>query len=67
MIPFCDTPWQSVAAALVGGVAGGLGGLALGADPASVVGLAGTLDGLAVHVVRRDPQFVAAVSALRGE
>lgn len=68
MIPYCETPWQSVAAAVAGGVAGGVSGAALGLDPAGVVLLAGTLGGasdLVAHVVRRDPQFVAAVEAVR--
>lgn len=68
MIPFCDTPWQSVAAALTGGVVGGVGGLALGLDPTGVVVLAGVLGGLGdlgAHVVRRDPQFVAALREAR--
>jgi alkyl hydroperoxide reductase subunit AhpF len=68
VIPFCDTPWQSVAAAVGGGAAGGVAGLALALDPAGVVVLAGVLGGLTdlgAHVVRRDPQFVSAVRSVR--
>ena len=69
VIPYCETPWQSVAAAVAGGVAGGASGVALGLDPVAVVLLAGGLGGvfdLVAHVVRRDPQFVAAVEAAGG-
>jgi hypothetical protein len=69
VIPYCETPWQSVAAAVAGGVAGGVSGVALGLDPVGVVLLAGGLGGvsdLVAHVVRRDPQFVAAVETVRG-
>ena len=68
MIPYCETPWQSVGAAVAGGVGGGLAGVALGLDPPSVVALAGALGGLGdigAHVVRRDPQFVAALREAR--
>jgi hypothetical protein len=68
-IPFCDTPGQSVAAALLGGVAGGLAGLALGLDAVGVAVLAGGLGGLGdllVHVLRGDPQFLAATDRLPG-
>lgn len=68
MIPYCETPWQSVAAAVAGGVVGGTTGVALGLDPTGVVVLAGLLGGgsdLGAHLVRRDPQFVAAVEAVR--
>jgi len=68
VIPYCETPWQSVAAAVTGGVAGGVSGVALALDPTGVVVLAGALGGVAdlvAHVVRRDPQFVAALREVR--
>ncbi|MFP4632820.1 MAG: hypothetical protein ACLFMT_05225 [Halobacteriales archaeon] len=68
MALFCETPFQSLAAAVAGGVAGGAAGLALGFGPAGVAALAGGLAGVgdvALHVVRRDSQFEEAVRRLR--
>lgn len=70
MIPYCDTPWQSVGAAVTGGLVGGGGGLALGLDPVVVVALAGALGGaadLGAHLVRRDAQFEATIREVRAE
>jgi hypothetical protein len=67
--PFCDTPGQSVVAAVSGGLAGGLAGTALGLDVLGVALLAGLLGGVAdlgVHVVRGDAQFRSALDRLRG-
>ena len=69
MIPYCDTPGQSVAAAVVGGLLGTALALAAGLDLATGVVLAGLLGGLAdlaVHVLRGDEQFRAAIAQLRG-
>lgn len=68
VISFCDTPGQSAAAGVTGGLVGGLAGVALGFDTAGVALLAGLLGGLAdlgVHVVRGDPQFRAALARVR--
>lgn len=69
VIPYCDTPGQSVAAAIVGGVVGTALALAAGLDLAASVVLAGLLGGIAdltAHVVRGDDQFRAAIAQLRG-
>ena len=69
MIPYCDTPGQSVAAAVVGGLLGTALALAAGLDLAAGVVLAGLLGGFAdltAHIVRGDDQFRAAVARLRG-
>ncbi|RXK50456.1 hypothetical protein [Halorientalis pallida] len=69
MIPYCDTPGQSVAAAVVGGLLGTALALATGLDLAAGVVLAGMLGGLAdlvAHAVRGDDQFRAALAQLRG-
>ncbi|WP_299266676.1 hypothetical protein [Halorientalis sp.] len=69
MIPYCDTPGQSVAAAVVGGLLGTALALAAGLNLAAGVVLAGLLGGfadLAAHIVRGDDQFRAAVARLRG-
>jgi hypothetical protein len=69
VIPYCDTPGQSVAAAVVGGLLGTVIALAVGFDLAAGVVLAGLLGGLAdlaAHVVRGDDQFRAAIAQLRG-
>jgi hypothetical protein len=58
VIPYCDTPGQSVAAALLGGLLGGWLALAL----AGALGGAGDL---LAHVVRGDAQFRAAVLQVR--
>lgn len=60
----CETPEQSLAAGVLGGLTAGLAGLALGLGPVGVVlvavVIAATLD-LGAHLVRRDPQFEAAL------
>jgi hypothetical protein len=69
VIPYCDTPGQSVAAAVVGGLLGTALALAAGLDLVAGVILAGLLGGLAdlaAHVVRGDDQFRAALAQLRG-
>jgi len=68
LIPFCDTPLQSLLAATGGGIAGGVTGLALGLEPVSTAVLAAVLAGLgdvSAHVVRGDDQFRAAVARVR--
>jgi hypothetical protein len=65
---FCDTPAQSAVAAVLGGLGGGIAGLALGIDALSVVVLAGLLGGcldLGAHLLRQDEQFRTAVSQVR--
>ncbi|MDY6780504.1 MAG: hypothetical protein SV760_08180 [Halobacteria archaeon] len=68
MVPFCETPEQSAVAGVVGGLAGGGVGVALGFDPVGVALLSGFVGGfgdLGIHAVRRDEQFGEAVSRLR--
>lgn len=65
---FCDTPLQSALAALGSGLVGGFVGLTAGFGLPETALLAGVLAGLAdlaVHVVRGDAQFRAAVSRVR--
>lgn len=64
----CETPGQSVVAAITGGLGGGILGLWAGVAPLSAVVLAGVLGGcadLGAHLLRRDEQFQAAVASLR--
>jgi len=64
---FCDTPGQSVVAALVGGLVGGATGSMLGFGIVGVAVLAGALGGLGdivFHVVRNDKQFREAVAEI---
>ncbi|WP_136716881.1 hypothetical protein [Halorientalis salina] len=68
LIPFCDTPLQSLLVATGGGIAGGFSGLALGLGPAGTALLAGALAGLgdvSAHLVRGDEQFRAALGHVR--
>lgn len=68
MIPFCDTPEQSVVVGLLSGLAGGGLGLAAGLDAVAVAALAGTLalgGEVGAHVVRGDQQWRDAVATLR--
>jgi hypothetical protein len=65
----CETPLQSLVAAAVGGLVGGVAALSLGFGPVGVAALAGVLGGagdLAAHAARRDREFEEAVSRLRG-
>lgn len=66
---FCDTPGQSVVAAVVGGIVGGALGAALGFGTIGVVLLAGALGGLGdlgAHMLRKDEQYCEAVEQVRG-
>jgi hypothetical protein len=68
VIPFCDTPEQSLVVSLLSGLAGGGVGLAAGLDAGGVAVLAGTLalvGEVGAHVVRGDQQWRDAVAALR--
>lgn len=65
---FCDTPAQSIVAALLAGLGGGALGLWLGGSAVSVVVFAGLLGGCAdvgAHLLRGDEQFENAVAQLR--
>ena len=66
---FCDTPGQSVVAAVVGGIVGGLAGVALGFGIVGVVLLAGALGGIGdfgAHLLRKDKQYCDAVEQVQG-
>jgi len=66
-MPVCETPEQSVVAAVVGGLVGGLVGVSLGFGVAGVAVLAGALGGvgdIAAHALVRDEQFREAVARL---
>ena len=68
MIPFCDTPGQSVVAAAGGGLLGGGLGVTFGLGVTVTVLLAGFLAGagdILAHVRRGDAQFRAAVTRVR--
>lgn len=70
MIPYCETPWQSVVAAVGGGLIGGLVALLFGLafiETLVLAGLLGGLGDLGAHLLRRDPQFEAAVARVRGD
>jgi len=63
-IPFCDTPGQSALVGVLAGAVGGLVGLAAGLGTTGVVGVAAALAvvcDLGGHALRGDDQFRAAV------
>lgn len=68
MIPFCETPRQSVVAGVIGGLLGGAVGISLGFGFVGVALFAGALGGLgdlSFHMLRGDDQFKKAVGTLR--
>ena len=68
LVPGCETPGQSLAAGAVGGLTAGVVGLAANLGVVAVVALAvlvaASLD-IGAHLLRRDPQFEAALSSVR--
>ena len=69
MIPYCESPRQSLLAALVGGLLGTVFAGLLGLGVPETLVLAGGLGGLGdlgAHFLRRDPQFEAALAQLGG-